>query len=46
HIWLNPLDERYWKFTQSVQMIDGIFGDRRMVPMTLDGITRGMKLLT
>jgi uncharacterized protein with von Willebrand factor type A (vWA) domain len=46
HIWLNPLDERYWKFTQSVQMIDGIFGNRRMVPMTLDGITRGMKLLT
>ena len=46
HIWLNPLDERYWKFTQSVQMIDAIFEDRRMVPMTLDGITRGMKLLT
>ncbi|MCF2872275.1 VWA domain-containing protein [Octadecabacter sp. G9-8] len=46
HIWLNPLDERYWKFTQSVQMIDGIFGTGRMVPMTLDGITRGMKLLT
>ena len=46
HIWLNPLDERYWKFTQSIQMIDGIFGPGRMVPMTLDGITRGMKLLT
>lgn len=46
HLWLNPLDERYWKFTQSIKMIDGIFGAGRMMPMTLDGLTRGMKLLT
>ncbi|SMX32008.1 vWA domain-containing protein [Octadecabacter ascidiaceicola] len=46
HLWLNPLDERYWRYTQSIQMIDQIFGPGRMVPMTLDGITRGMKLLT
>jgi uncharacterized protein with von Willebrand factor type A (vWA) domain len=46
HIWLNPLDERYWRYTQSVQMIKEIFDPDRMVPMTLDGITRGMKLLT
>ncbi|AKS46430.1 hypothetical protein SAMN05444287_1546 [Octadecabacter temperatus] len=46
HLWLNPLDERYWQYTQSIQMIDQIFGAGRMVPMTLDGITRGMKLLT
>lgn len=46
HLWLNPLDERYWRYTQSVQMIGDIFGPDRMVPMTLDGITRGMKLLT
>ncbi|MCW1952500.1 MAG: VWA domain-containing protein [Octadecabacter sp.] len=46
HLWLNPLDERYWPYTQSIQMIDQIFGAGRMVPMTLDGITRGMKLLT
>ncbi len=46
HIWLNPLPDRYWQYTQSVQMIQGIFGADRMVPMTLDGIERGMKILT
>lgn len=45
HLWLNPLDERYWRYTQSVQMIADIFGADRMVPMTLDGLTRGMKAL-
>ncbi|WP_296417217.1 vWA domain-containing protein [Pseudooctadecabacter sp.] len=46
HLWLNPLPDRYWRFTQSVQMIQAIFGQDRMVPMTLDGIERGMKILT
>ena len=46
NLWLNPLPERYWRFTQSVQMIQDIFGQDRMVPMTLDGIERGMKVLT
>ena len=46
HLWLNPLDERYWRHTQSIQMIHEIFGADRMVPMTLAGIERGMKVLT
>ncbi|SLN19116.1 vWA domain-containing protein [Pseudooctadecabacter jejudonensis] len=46
HLWINPLDERYWRYTQSVQMIQSIFGEDRMVPMTLSGIERGMKVLT
>ncbi len=46
HLWLNPLDERYWQYTQSVHMIQDIFGADRMVPMTLSGIERGMKVLT
>jgi len=46
HIWLNPLPDTYWQYTQSVQMVQGIFGADRMVPMTLDGIERGMKALT
>jgi uncharacterized protein with von Willebrand factor type A (vWA) domain len=46
HLWLNPLDQRYWQYTQSVQMIRQIFGDDRMVPMTLAGIEKGMKVLT
>ncbi|MCF2903601.1 VWA domain-containing protein [Octadecabacter sp. CECT 8868] len=46
NLWLNPLPERYWQYTQSVQMIREIFGADRMVPMTLQGIERGMKVLT
>ncbi len=45
-LWINPLEERYWRYTQSIQMIQTIFGPERMVPMTLDGISRGMKLLS
>ena len=45
HIWINPLEERFWPYTQSVQMIQQIFGTDRMVPMTLAGISEGMKLL-
>jgi len=45
HVWLNPLAERYWQYTQSVSMVQQIFGADRMVPMTLEGIERGMKAL-
>ncbi|MEM7723004.1 MAG: VWA domain-containing protein [Pseudomonadota bacterium] len=44
HVWINPTPERQWRFTQSTQMISEIF-EGRMVPMTLDGIDRGMRLL-
>ena len=46
HLWINPLDPRYWPHTQSIHMIQHIFGADRMVPMTLSGIERGMKALT
>ena len=45
HLWINPLAEKYWPYTQSIEMIQGIFGADRMVPMTLSGIERGMKAL-
>ena len=45
HIWLNPLPETHWQYTHSVKMIQDIFGIERMVPMTLNGIERGMKVL-
>ncbi len=44
HLWINPVPEKYWPYTQSIQMIRQIFEDR-MVPMTLEGIERGMKEL-
>ncbi|KPU84395.1 von Willebrand factor A [Marinosulfonomonas sp. PRT-SC04] len=45
NIWINPLPEAQWQYTQSVGMIRQIFEDS-MVPMTLEGITRGMRTLT
>ena len=45
HLWINPVPERHWPYTQSIGMIREIFDDR-MVPMTLDGIERGMKELS
>ena len=46
HLWINPLEERFWRYTQSVGMIQQIFGTDRMVPMTLQGIEAGMRTLT
>ena len=46
HIWINPVPERYWPYTQSIAMVQEVFGAERMVPMTLDGIGRGMKAMT
>ena len=43
-LWINPVPERFWPHTQSTAMIREIF-EERMVPMTLDGIGRGVKLL-
>ncbi|ETX30722.1 vWA domain-containing protein [Roseivivax isoporae] len=45
HLWINPVPEQYWDYTQSIGMIREIFDDR-MVPMTLDGIDRGMRMLS
>ncbi|MEM1234643.1 MAG: VWA domain-containing protein [Pseudomonadota bacterium] len=45
HLWINPVPRKWWDYTQSVQMIRQIFEDR-MVPMTLDGIDAGMRMLS
>ncbi len=44
HLWINPVPQKYWDYTQSIGLIRQIFDDR-MVPMTLEGIARGVKLL-
>ena len=43
-LWINPVPERHWATTPSVQMIAELFPER-MVPLTLDGLTRGMRAL-
>ncbi|WP_227287273.1 MULTISPECIES: vWA domain-containing protein [Paracoccaceae] len=44
-LWINPTPERHWRYTQSTQMIAEIF-QGRMVPMTLEGLDRGMRDLS
>ena len=44
HLWINPVPEAYWDYTHSIGMIRKIF-ENQMVPMTPEGLTRGMKLL-
>ena len=44
NLWINPVPERHWQWTQSTRMIDEIF-EGRMVPMTLEGLDRGMREL-
>ncbi len=43
--WINPVPERQWKYTHSIQMIQEIFGGR-MHPMTLEGLGAAMKELS
>ncbi|NSY37053.1 VWA domain-containing protein [Leisingera sp. ANG59] len=45
NLWINPVPEKYWDYTHSIGMIREIFEDR-MVPMTLDGLERGMRELS
>ena len=45
NLWINPVPEKYWSYTHSIQMIQEIFGGN-MVPMTLSGLEKGMKDLT
>ena len=44
NIWINPAQEDYWKYTQSTVILQNIF-ESRMVPLTLNGLDEGMKLL-
>ncbi|MEB8386351.1 VWA domain-containing protein [Rhodobacteraceae bacterium KMM 6894] len=44
NLWINPVQEMHWDYTQSTQMIRQIF-EGQMVPMTLEGIERGMRTL-
>ena len=44
NLWINPVKQNLWDYTQSIEMIKDIFEDR-MVPMTLEGLEKGMKEL-
>ncbi|MFK7762886.1 MAG: VWA domain-containing protein [Roseobacter sp.] len=44
-LWINPVPEKYWAYAQSIGMIQDVMGPDAMVPMTLEGLSRGMKTL-
>ena len=44
-VWLNPVTERYWSYTQSVGLIREVM-DQRMYSLTLDGLDKAMRALT
>jgi uncharacterized protein len=44
-VWLNPVQQNLWGYTQSIRQIAGLMGGR-MFPLTLDGLDGAMKALT
>jgi uncharacterized protein with von Willebrand factor type A (vWA) domain len=43
-VWLNPIDEKHWKMTQSIEIIQKIMSNR-MYPLTLSGLDRAIHAL-
>ena len=43
--WLNPIPEKSWGHSQSIQMMKTVMEDR-MYPLSLEGLDRAMKALT
>ncbi|WP_169568486.1 vWA domain-containing protein [Sneathiella limimaris] len=44
-VWLNPVPEKYWDYTPSVQMLKQIMSDR-MYPLTIGGLEDAMRELS
>ena len=43
-VWLNPVPQKHWDYTQSVGILRRLFGGR-MFPLTLEGIDGAMREL-
>jgi len=43
-VWINPVPEEFWVHTQSIGMLQQLFPGR-MVPLTIEGIERGIRAL-
>ena len=44
YIWINPVIEKYWEYSETTMIIKDIFKNR-MVPLTLDGIDKATRIL-
>jgi uncharacterized protein with von Willebrand factor type A (vWA) domain len=45
YAWLNPEPQRYWQFSQSIAVLQGLLA-QRMYPLTLDGLDDAMRVLS
>jgi len=43
-VWLNPVPESHWSYTQSIEITERIM-DQRMFPLTIKGIDDAVKTL-
>jgi hypothetical protein len=43
-VWLNPVPERHWDYTPSIQLMREVM-ENRMFPLTLEGLDRAMREL-
>ena len=43
-VWLNPVAEKHWDYTPSIQLVSQVLGER-MYPLTLAGLDGAMKAL-
>jgi hypothetical protein len=44
-VWLNPMEERYWSYSRSTEIVRALMQDR-MYPLTLDGLDEAMRTLS
>ena len=44
-VWLNPVNEKYWEGTPSIQLLSKLMGGQ-MYPLSLDGLDKAMRQLT
>jgi uncharacterized protein len=44
-VWINPIPRQHWTYSQSTQIL-GKLMEGRMVPLTLDGLEQGMRILS
>ena len=43
-VWLNPIAEEHWGYTQSIKMVRQLMAGR-MYPLTLEGLDKAMREL-
>jgi len=44
-IWLNPVEEKYWNYTQSIGMVKQLVEDE-MFPLSVKGLEQGISSLS